>query len=111
LLLSINPILKSDSTGPAAGYLCIGRYLGDAEVAKIAQLTSTDLSVISAADAGTAWGVMHETLSTQEGSAIVRISPEGNTITSFVVIDDIHGVPAAVFRVDSPRTTHQIAME
>lgn len=110
-LISVSPILRSDSTGPATGYLCLGRYLDETEVAKIAHLTSTNLSVLCAADPGTEWGFIPEILPTQRGSAILRISPGGNTITSIAVVDDIYGVPAALFRVESPRSTHRIAME
>lgn len=111
LLVAINPILRSDSTGPAAGYLCIGRYLGDAEVAKIAQLTSTNLSIISRGDLETALDVTPETVGGQQRSTIVRISPDGNSVTATALVKDIYGVPAALFRVESPRVVHQIAME
>ena len=111
LLISLDPILRSDSTGPVAGYLCIGRYLGDTEVARIARLTSTNLSVLCAADGETAWDIVQESVGRQERSSLVSISADGNTITAITVFEDIYGMPAAVFRVESPRATHRIAME
>ncbi|HOT02639.1 MAG TPA: CHASE4 domain-containing protein [Methanolinea sp.] len=111
LLLSVDPIMRSDSKGPVAGYLCIGRYLGDTEVARIAYLTSTNLSILSASDRETAHDIIQERMGRQEKSPRVSISPNGNTITAIMVVEDIYGMPAAVFRVESPRATHRIAME
>lgn len=111
LLVSVTPIMKSDYTGPVAGYLCIGRFLDADQVARIADMTSTNLSMEWAGQAATAWGYFPDDTGNPQRSTTVTISPDGNTITAFAIVDDIGGKPAAVFRVDSQRVTYRIAME
>lgn len=102
LLISVNPILKSDQTGPVSGYLCVARYLDDIEIQKIAQLTSTNLS-ISRADERNA----PKSLLDREHPVFVEISEDNNYISSYALIRDVFGMPAVVLRVDSERLTYQ----
>lgn len=106
LLVSVNPILKSDHTGPVSGYLCVARYLDDIEIQKIAQLTSTNLS-ISGADERNALNSLLD----REHPVFVEISEDNNYISSYALIRDVFGMPAVVMRVDSERVTYQASQK
>ena len=111
LLISINPILKSDSTGPITGYLGIARYLDDAEVQNIARLTSTNLTIRKAGDATFSPTAIPVSFGEQERYASVVISRDSDSITSSAMMEDIYGMPGAVFSVTSPRETYKIAQD
>lgn len=110
LLICVSPILRSDSSGLPAGYLGIARYLDDAEVQKIAGLTSTNLSVTPAGTAGVP--INNSPLSPEAlryPASEVGISKDSESITSATVLGDIHGDPGVAITVMSPRETYRIA--
>lgn len=106
LLISINPILKSDQTGPVTGYLGVARYLDESENQKIALLTSTNLSMSRAPQSNTPPSLLD-----REHPVFVEISKDNNYISSYALIRDVFGMPAMVLRVDSERVTYQASQK
>lgn len=106
LLISVNPILKSDQTGPVTGYLCVGRYLDDIETQKIAHLTSTNLYMSRVTESNTPPHLLNG-----EDTVFVAISDDHNSISSYALMRDVFGMPALVLRVDSERVTYQASQK
>ncbi len=102
-LVASQPVLPADGTGPIAGSLVMGRYLGDSE-AQILSL-ATDLSLqmrrLDESDPGADYQSAISALTAGQQS-LVR-ETDGNTITAYALLPDIYGNPALVLRVDGPR--------
>lgn len=111
LLFSLNPIIKSDYTGPVAGYLLIGRYLDETEVDKIATLTSTNLTIFNAMDEDSSLYPVPQALLEGKSPSFVEISDDNNRIFSYGLMRDVFGKPAIILKVDSERLTYQASQQ
>jgi len=111
LLVSINPITRSDGSGPAAGYLCIARRLDETEVRKIAHLTSTTLAIRAAGAGMEGAPGLTSSLWEQDRSTRVVVSGDSLSIMSYAALKDIYGQPGVVFEVESERATFWIAQQ
>lgn len=97
------PILTSDGSGPVKGLLLIGRFLGDAEVAKLATITRLTVSFHSLVESGApeeladalkAWKQDDEPIvSRRSTSALVVCS----------LMRDFSGTPIGALMVSAPR--------
>lgn len=111
LLISLNPIIKSDYTGPVAGYLLIGRYLDETEVDKIATLTSTNLTIFNAMDEESSLYPVPQALLEGKSPSFVEISDDNNRIFSYGLMRDVFDKPAIILKVDSERLTYQASQQ
>lgn len=111
LLFSLNPIIKSDYTGPVAGYLLIGRYLDETEVDKIATLTSTNLTIFNAMDEESSLYPVPQALLEGKSPSFVEISDDNNRIFSYGLMRDVFDKPAIILKVDSERLTYQASQQ
>lgn len=111
LLFSLNPIIKSDYTGPVAGYLLIGRYLDETEVDKIATLTSTNLTIFNAMDEESSLYPVPQALLEGKSPSFVEISGDNNRIFSYGLMRDVFDKPAIILKVDSERLTYQASQQ
>lgn len=111
LLISLNPIIKSDYTGPVAGYLLIGRYLDETEVDKIATLTSTNLTIFNAMDEESSLYPVPQALLEGKSPSFVEISGDNNRIFSYGLMRDVFDKPAIILKVDSERLTYQASQQ
>ena len=108
VLISSQPILKSDRTGPVMGTIIFGRYLNDAEINRLSEITH--LSII-----------MHHPDEPDipadlkaEGSfsepIIVRTTSE-DSISGYTLLNDVYGNPALLLEVSLPRLIYNQGKE
>jgi len=99
LLISSQPILHSDDSGPVAGAVVMGQFLDQSRLARLRERTEVDMS----------WLNLEEFLADDErepsdielGMLPVRISDA--TITNCLVLADIFGSPLLVLSAKTPR--------
>lgn len=107
LLASIGPILPNDRTGPAAGYLLVGRYLDGDETTHYASLAMANLTFREAGPAdepGFALSpVFHEAI-----PITIRPPADGDYLVAESTINDISGSPAFTTSITLERTVFQI---
>lgn len=111
LLFSLNPILKSDNTGPVAGYLLVGRYLDETEVNKIARLTSTNLTIFRAMDEASPLYPVPPALLEGKSPSFMEASEDQNRLFSYGLMRDVFGEPGILLKVDSERLTYQASQQ
>lgn len=97
----INPILKSDNSGPSNGILILGRFLDKREIQRIEKATQLSIT-ISPIDNN----LDSQKNSLKESDIIVRfISDE--KISGFTIQKDIYGHPAFYVTVEMDRQIYQ----
>ncbi len=99
LLAAMHPVLRSDGSGMPRGVLLMGALLGEAETARLADITRLDLSIRTVDAAPFPVSV------TEKNKADpVILSPHGeSTLTGYALVRDFFGEPALVVSVTMPR--------
>jgi sensor domain CHASE-containing protein len=101
LLISINPIIHSNTEGPIKGSLIIGRFLDDAEIEFYGNITQLEV-VLRPLSSQHLIDFEHSS-SYVQGKPIF-IQPINSTyIAGFVLIDDVFGNPVFIMEVGSNR--------
>ncbi|HEV2176196.1 MAG TPA: response regulator [Terriglobia bacterium] len=107
MLIASRPIVTTEGKGPVRGALIMGRYLGAAEIQRIAARTHLALSIgrLDGSGAPADLGAAREALPL-DGSILIRAVNE-TTVAGYAVLRDIEGKPALVLRMDMPRAIYQ----
>ncbi|MGC8834723.1 MAG: CHASE4 domain-containing protein, partial [Armatimonadota bacterium] len=103
LLVSSRPIVKSDGKGPVRGSLIMGRFLGEQETQRLAEVTHLDLSFARAVAPG---GRQSAALISRRTGVYIRPSRK-DAVEGFLQIPDIHGRPALTLKVRQPRGVYR----
>jgi PAS domain S-box-containing protein len=106
LLVASRPILTSEYQGPARGTLMMGRYLNDAEIEHLAEMTHVSLTVHRFDDEQMPADFRAVSASLDKAPILVR-PLSADSIAGYALIRDIYGQPALVLRVNSPRAIYQ----
>jgi signal transduction histidine kinase/ActR/RegA family two-component response regulator len=102
-MVARSPVLTSDSKGPAAGTLIMGRLLDSDEILRLGAITHLPIE-IEAADAGDPPPDFRVAASTVTGGAPVLIRPATtDTLAAYRALHDIYGKPVAIMRILLPR--------
>ncbi|OGO01578.1 MAG: hypothetical protein A2Y59_04460 [Chloroflexi bacterium RBG_13_52_14] len=107
MLIASEPILTSDGEGPIRGTLLMGRYLDDAEVAKLAEITrlSVDIRQPDESELPSNFESVYSLL--LEGEEILVRPTEDGLIAGYALINDVYQKPAIILTVDMPRSIFQ----
>jgi PAS domain S-box-containing protein len=106
VLLSSYPILRSDSSGPPRGVIIIGRYMDDAEVARLSPTSQLKISIIPF-EQGSLSPLDRILLSDTDTSQVVVRTLNENTVEAVNVIPDISENGKFLFSVQMPRDIYQ----
>ncbi len=109
LMIAAAPIVNSTGSTPSRGTLVMGRQLDDAQIAELARATQLDIAIFRADD-GTAPAdavAARRALSPANRTYVAQI--DDATEAGYVLIDDVHGVPALVARARAPRTMRALS--
>lgn len=103
MLLASRPIITTRHTGPIRGSLIMGRFLDENEIKSLAERTQVAL---------TSWAIGQDELP-PEALRIFENYPlantthieaiNQNTLYAYRVVNDVHGKPAMLWRIDVPR--------
>jgi len=109
-LVVTSPILKSDRTGPEAGLLIFARTLDAKELEKISQMIQLPVSyALLGSDEGFADSKEFERAKkalVEDSVAVIPLS--GEKVGAYKKIDDIHGNPVLILRVEGLRTLYRL---
>ncbi|HEY9725217.1 MAG TPA: CHASE4 domain-containing protein [Chroococcales cyanobacterium] len=116
LLVSAQPILKSDRTGPSRGTLLFGRFLNSAELLRLSTLTRLQFSIYPFQDRQLPSDVraiknkftIQEFTPPPQALPPIFVRPLGaKQISGYTVYKDIAGKPGLLLRVDLRRDIYQ----
>ena len=107
LLLAVQPVLRSDRTGPTAGVLAMARPLGEAQSAELAESLHVELSIPrwSDTEGKAAGGTEGCRVSAERPESVAVVDDE--RISGCALVNDLFGRPALVVRAVLPREIHQ----
>jgi PAS domain S-box-containing protein len=106
VLLDSRPVLTSDSRGPIAGTLIMGRVLDAAEVQHLSQMIHTPLTVerFDGLNPNADFPPGFYRISDQSRTQIRVLDQD--SLAAYQELDDIYGRPAVILRVILPRTIY-----
>lgn len=107
MLVSSRPIITSEAEGPIRGVLLMGRHLDNAQIEMFAGTTNLSLYLQKYGDPKAPADFQNAfiTLSGEKTEFIQPLSEE--TITGYLLLEDIYGNPVSVLRADIPRKIHE----
>ena len=107
LIIAAQPILTSESEGPARGTLIFARYLDSETVDYLSQLVLSPITIRPVYDA--TYPDFREALSSLSPEKPIFVKPLSKQyISGYSLIKDIYGKPSLVLRVDVPRDVSQL---
>jgi PAS domain S-box-containing protein len=103
-LIAVQPILRSDGSGPAAGTLIMARWLDDNVHARLEQRTREELTLwpADAVELPAEETASLRELSSSAASPLLQ-THHGSDVAAYGLLRDIAGRPALLLRVDTPR--------
>jgi len=107
LLISSQPILRSDDSGPVAGAVVMGQFLNEPRLARLRERTEVDMS----------WLNLEEFLADDERepsdieSGMLPVKISDATITNCLVLADIFGTPLLVLSAKTPRNISDLGRQ
>ncbi len=104
MLISSQPITTSTGEGPVRGVLLMGRYLDEAMVGYLADTAQLSIVFLDP-DGGEIPGDVETALQASGGVAVLPTNDE--VVSGYAALTDLAGTPAAVLRVDAPRTIYR----
>jgi PAS domain S-box-containing protein len=113
MLISAEPILRSDESGPSRGTLLMGRYLEDSVISDISDITSLSITLFEYSDPAVREGLVPIDVNTEPMNPAgldFFHSEDGQKVVCVGAIADIAGNPVLVLRIDDFRQafTHAI---
>ncbi len=111
LLVTSKDIQKSDESGPAAGTLIFGRFLSDADINEIHEITGISFSIgdINSIQLPSNTEKTVQTLDNGENYYVQAI--DENHISGYCTMNDLYGNNSFFIKVDSDRRFYQKAKD
>ncbi|MFA6001474.1 MAG: HD domain-containing phosphohydrolase [Thermoleophilia bacterium] len=107
MLVAAYPILASDGNGPARGTVIWGRYLDQAQVERLGELTNLSLSAYNLDDPAMPADFRQAQITLNGEDRYYVETLDSDSIAGYARLDDIGGAPAMILRVDTPRAIFQ----
>jgi len=106
LLISTYPTVVSVGEVPSEGRLVFARYLDDAQVARLSEVTHLPIILYEYDDPEVPNGIRTVESSAEGGLSTYVRALNSNTVAGYGVLDDINGDPVLVLEIDLPRDIH-----
>ncbi len=112
MLISVNPILRSDGSGPSHGTLVVGRYLDTSTIAFVSNTMALtfDLHTLSDANLPADFQKAATSLNGGEGGPLYRVI-DHSTAAGYALVNDVTGNPVLILRVTLPREIYDQGRE
>ena len=108
MLISAEPIVRSNGSGPSRGTLFMGRYIANGVLAEIGDLTALSVALFDYGDPAVDEGLVPIDVfpaATKPDDLEFFHSTDGEKISCAGIIDDIAGNPLLIVRIDEVRQT------
>ncbi|HXY74268.1 MAG TPA: CHASE4 domain-containing protein [Dehalococcoidales bacterium] len=102
LLVVASPIITSDDQGPSRGTLIFGRFLSAAEITRLSDLTSLNLSFYSVNDQSLPEDVK-QIYPSLKNNLVATQEIDKQHLAGYTLMNDVNNNPALILRVDMPR--------
>ena len=103
MIVSSRPILTSEWKGPVKGTLIMGRFLDDAEINRLRDITSLSINIYKFSDSNLPDDVRQVKEHFLTGTGIFIRSLNRNYTAGYITLKDVYGNPALILRVDMIR--------
>jgi len=107
ILIASQPILTSQNEGPIRGALIMGRYLGSAEIGRLAGTTQLSLAVQRLDEPQITSDFQAARSSLSEKTPIFVRPLDKKSVAGYTLLYDVYGKPVMMLRVDMPREIYQ----
>jgi PAS domain S-box-containing protein len=107
VLVDARPILTSDSHGPIAGTMVMGRLLDQAEIEHLSEMTHIPIEIELPADIAREPGLRAASGAIAAGTPILTHAINAESIAAYQELSDIYGKPAGLMRILLNRTIHE----
>lgn len=108
MIIASRPILDNQRNGPIRGSLIWGRYLNDAEIERLSEITHLSININRLDDASSVDLVEVRNL-TKDKPILIRALSE-QSVAGYTLLRDIYGNPNIALRVDMPRDIYNQGM-
>jgi len=105
VLLSVQPVLKSDTTGPSAGTFFVGHRLDGADAEQLSRLVGADVELLSTDTTPAALAEVSSWADqqTRADGAVIIVSRD--VASGYKQIEGVDGKPGVIVGITQPRTT------
>jgi PAS domain S-box-containing protein len=103
MMITVQPIRRSDRTGTPRGALVMGRYLDPARIAHIAQVADVQMELRYVDDPALPQDFKTAVTHLEAGTDIWTRALNGDSLAGYRLLDDISSSPALVLRIGLPR--------
>lgn len=110
LMITSQPILTSDGTGPLRGALIMGRYLNQAEIQRLSDLTRVPLSIYVLSDKAIPQDVQQAQAQISSDRPIAVAPLNHDAIAGYALLPDLSGQPSLMVAVNLPRVIYRQGM-
>jgi diguanylate cyclase (GGDEF)-like protein/PAS domain S-box-containing protein len=108
LLVAAHAILTSEDEGPSRGVLIIGRFLGPAEVQRLAEQTHLIVTVRGLDDPRFDVSILDRLIDGAGESEDIVVHPtSGESIAGHTLLRDLRGEPVGIASIETTRDTYQ----
>ncbi|SFM57942.1 CHASE4 domain-containing protein [Methanolobus profundi] len=103
ILLTSQPVVRSDLTGPIAGTVIMGRIIDDGEISELHELTDMELNIENIRN----YNITDNSLDQRDTGHHIDVIDEGVHIYSYASFNDIYDNKAFSIKVGMLRSIHQ----
>jgi PAS domain S-box-containing protein len=107
VLIDSRPVLTSNSEGPVAGTLIMGRVFDSDEVLRLSEMIRTPIAIERLDNSQLQQDFRQAATSFSGNERIVTHTYDKSSLAAYQGINDIYGEPALILRVLLPRTIYQ----
>jgi len=107
LMFAARPILTSAGTGPPRGTLIMGRFLDEAECARLSAMTELTLTLQAPDAAELPADMRRAAAALGPGQAVVVQPLSDEAVAGYTLVRDLQGQPALVLRAQTNRGIHR----
>lgn len=108
MLISAHPIVKSDGSGPIAGTLIIGRYLDQATIDRLSNLSRLSLQIALASDQMVEPFIEAAATLQRVTDKLIKFT-SNDFLTGYTIFDDVYGDKCFYMAVQVSRDVHKQA--
>ena len=107
VFIASRPVRTSAGTGPIMGSLIFGRYLNQAKVQQLSQLTNININLFSQFDPTLPVDYQRARTALSGGNLPFIQPMDKQTIAGYISLNDINNQPILLLRIDSPRDIYR----
>jgi PAS domain S-box-containing protein len=106
MLVVSQPIVHSDYSGPPQGVIIMGRYLNNAEISRLAELTQPSLTLTRIDDPALSKDLVSRIRDNSGSASGIIQQLNGDQVAGYALVHDIYGNEALVLQITEARSIY-----